>query len=188
MSERMCRFDPGSGYEDSLVIVWLWGFLILAGCTKGVLFRERLQRKVKNTAKFCVGLQGLWTQKWRGKFTRTCPLAKEQSDRFGKKSTFATFLHQRPFDIPLFSTSSLLIKKSLNYDCSSCGCCIFAVQSFRVKDWYVASLIKCAESGRIRTKSNYSTSVRRLKFWVVMAYVSFYYTNSVKVLKHNKSF
>ena len=44
------RYCTGSGYKDSLVIAWLWGFLFLVGCTKGVLFCEKSQRKVKNIA------------------------------------------------------------------------------------------------------------------------------------------
>ena len=106
----MCRFDPGSGYEDSLIIAWLWGFLILAGCTKGVLFREKLQRKVKNPAKFCVWLQGLRTQNDGVNLPLPAPSPMSNRTGLAKNLHLLHYLHQWLFDIPLFSTSCLSIK------------------------------------------------------------------------------
>ena len=101
---------PASGYKDSLVIAWLWGFLILAGCTKGVLFREKSQRKVKNSAKFWVGLQGLRTQNDRANLPVPAPSPMSSQKGLAKSLHLLHYLHQWLFDIPLFSTSSLLIK------------------------------------------------------------------------------
>ena len=152
MSERMCRFDPGSGYEDSLIIAWLWGFLILAGCTKGVLFREKSQRKVKNIAKFCVWLQGLRTQNDGANLPVSAPLPMSSQTGLAKNLHLLHCLHLRPFDIPLFSTSSLLIK---NLDCSSCGCCIFALWKGNGKHWHYWKLVKVPTGQTHRSFSSY---------------------------------
>ena len=141
MSERMCRFDPGSGYKDSLIIAWLWGYLFLAGCTKGVLFREKSQRKVKNPAKFCVGLQGLRTQNDRASLPVPAPSPMSNQTGLAKN---LHLLHSYISDHLIFHYLAHLLyyKKSRNYDCSSCGCCIFVMWKGNGKYWHYWKLVK----------------------------------------------
>ena len=66
------------------------GFLILAGCTKGVLFREKSQRKVKNPAKFCVWLQRLRTQNDRANLP--VPAPSPMSNRTGLAKIYICYI------------------------------------------------------------------------------------------------
>ena len=71
-STARCHTSPDGGIGRRVGLKHQ-GFLILAGCTKGVLFREKSQRKVKNPAKFCVWLQGLRTQNDRANLPVPAP-------------------------------------------------------------------------------------------------------------------
>ena len=137
----MCRFDPGSGYEDSLIIAWLWGFLILAGCTKGVLFREKSQRKVKNPAKFCVWLQGLRT--WNDRANLPVPAPRQWAiEQVWQKIYICYIIYISDYLIFHYLAHLLYYKKSRNYDCSSCGCCIFVMWKGNGKYWHYWKLVK----------------------------------------------
>ena len=47
MSERMCRFDPGSGYHKNLLIKRLVSFIVFMDSKRLVLYYIRIDRVVR---------------------------------------------------------------------------------------------------------------------------------------------